>query len=496
MYHKILIANRGEIAVRLIRACRSLGIPSVAVYQAVDTTSLHVRLADESYRLDSPLGFNDAQALIDLAERSGADAIHCGIGFLAENADFAYACQRRSIAFIGPPPETINRLCHKIDCLETVRQAGFPVAPHVPAFFAGYDDRTFQAIQAAAESLGYPVLIKSFRGGRGRGERLVSHPARMEKVLRRAQAESQAVYGDSSIYLEKALYPSHLLAVQVLADAQGHIIYLGEREGSLLHSNQKLLQESPAPCLDQARREQLCSAAVEIFRLFHYPGAASVEFILDDQDQFYFTEIKGRLQADHPLIELRTRIDLAAEQIRLTTGAPLHVRQEEVVLDGHAMLCRVIAEDPLRDYLPSPGIVQRLRLPGGPDVRLDTYITPGCEIPAIYDSLVGKLSVWAPDRPTCLKRLQNALDEFQLTGPACNLPLLQHVAHLPDVVAAAYDTGLNVHPAAFLPADPTGLRDLALIAALNFLRQDQGAATTLPKRLLSGWHRSSRTLPG
>ncbi len=496
MYHKILIANRGEIAVRLIRACRSLGIPCVAVYQCVDATSLHVRLADESLLLESPLGFNDAQALLSLAQRCGADAIHPGIGFLAENAEFAYACERLGIAFIGPPMKVLNRLRHKIDCLETVRQAGFPVVPYAPTFFTGSDEDTCHAVSAAAELLGYPVLIKSFRGGRGRGEHLVTHPAHLQKVLRRAQAESQAVYGDPRVYLEKALYPSHLLAVQVLADAQGQVIHLGEREGSLLHSNLKLLQESPAPGLDPSQREQLCTTAVEIFRLFHYPGAGSVEFVLDAQGNFFFSEVKGRLQTDHPLVELRARIDLAAEQIRLSAGESLDWRQEQVTLSGHAMLCRINAEDPLRDYLPSPGAVQRLCLPGGPDVRLDTYLTPGCEIPAIYDSLVAKLSVWASQRPDCLVRMQNALDEFLLVGPATNLPLLQHVAHLPAVASAAYDTSLEVHPGPHPPTSPNELRDLALIAALNFLRQEQGATPVTPERLNRGWHRSSRHLTG
>jgi acetyl/propionyl-CoA carboxylase alpha subunit len=494
MYRKILIANRGEIAVRLMRACRALGIASAAVYQPVDANSLHVRLADESWQLDSPLGFNDAQALLDLAEYSRADAVHCGIGFLAENDHFALACRQRGMAFIGPPPEMIRRLQHKIDCLETVRRAGYPVVPHFPAFFSGGNGSTYQAVAAAAETLGYPVLIKSFHGGRGRGEHLVTHPAHLEKVLRRVQGESQAVYGDAQVYLEKALLPAHALAVQILADAQGNILHLGEREGSLMHGNQKLLQESPAPCLDQAARQQICQAAVEIFRLFHFPGAASVEFVLDQQGHFYFTEIKGRLQADHPLIELRARLDLAAEQIRLCAGEPLPLSQEQVMLEGHAMLCRIIAEDPLRGYLPSPGIVQHFRLPGGPEVRMDTYLAPGCEIPAIYDSLLGKLSVWAKDRSACLARMQNALDEFQLKGPATNLPVLQYLAHLPAVAAGVYDTSTRPHPEAAEQADQRSLRDLALIAALNYLRQDREAAPFIPERLLSGWHRSSRLL--
>lgn len=493
MFRKMLIVNRGEIAVRILRACRSLKIEAVTLYQPADRGSMHVRLADQCVQVDSLAAFTDQDAILRIAREKGVDCIHTGYGFLAEREDFARACAAAGIAFIGPPAEVIEAARRKVDALQRVEQAGFPIPPHSDRLFTEGD---LPAIAAAAERLGYPLVVKSSRGGRGRGERIVWSAERLERSVRDAQTEAHAVYEDRCIYLEKLITPAHQIGVQIAGDARGQVIHLGERDGSLRYGNQKVIEETPAPCLSPEGRTVLWQAAQEIARLFAFQNVGTVEFLVDDDGGYYFTEIKPRIQIEHPLSEMVSGVDLVALQIRLAAGEPIRLDQEQVRLDGWAMQCRISAEDPWRQLMPRPGHLQTVRLPGGPGVRVDTYVYGGCYIPTEYDPLIAKVVVWGADREDCLARMRQALRETQLTGTPTNLPLIQRIVDHPDFIDGDYSTD-------FLPSPfeedhalkEGGLRDLAAIAAFTYLRKQQISEPALPPRLLSGWHRDSRRLP-
>jgi acetyl/propionyl-CoA carboxylase alpha subunit len=491
VFKKILIANRGEIAVRIIRTCQDMGIETVALYSPSDRTSLHVRIADEAVSLDSPLGFMDADAILAVARDRSVDAIHPGYGFLAEEAPFIRACEAAGIAFIGPSSQIIGAVRDKLSALERARAAGFRTVEHSPRAF---DEGEVDAVRHAAEAIGYPLVIKSTSGGRGRGERLVFSPEHFEESLRAAQSEAAVVYGSSAVYVERAIMPVHQVSVQIAADVHGNLVCLGEREGSIMSGNQKLLEESPAPCLSD-QRPALWNAALELARLFGYRNVGSVEFLVDTHGDFYFTEFKARIQVDHPISESITRIDLVREQIRIAAGMPLSVTQEQVELRGCAMMCRISAQDPLRRYLPSPGALQSVRLPGGLQVRVDTYVYDGCTVPGDYDPLIAKITVWGDTRDVCLKRLCRALEEFQVTGIPTNVPLLQAVANTSTFVEGCYTTDFLHEPLeeVALPEDYT--RDLAVAAAVLYARRHQTFRPSTPERLSSGWHRDSRRLP-
>lgn len=490
MFQKILIANRGEIAVRILRACHELGIPVVALYQASDRGSLHVRLADESVELRSPAGFLDTRELLEIAQERGVDAIHPGYGFLAERDDFIRACKASGIAFIGPPAEVIERVRHKIDVLSQAQQMGIPTPAHSDLF---KDTCDLPALQAAAERLGYPLVVKSCRGGRGRGERLVWSAELLPRAVQRSQAEAQAVYGDECIYLERVILQAHQIGVQVAGDSHGNLVHLGEREGSLLYGNQKLVEEAPAPCLTSQQRQQIWEMALLLARHFGFQGIGTVEFLVDTVGNLFFTEFKPRIQIDHPLTEMLTRLDLVQEQIRVAAGQPLSFQQSEVQFSGWAMQCRIRAEDPHHQFLPSPGRLEHLRAPGGGDIRLETYLSSGCEVPAEYDPLIAKLVAWGRDRPACLARLRQALDEFRLGGVATNLPLLGRILEQPSFATGCYTTELLVETGRDEDGlDVRDLRALAVIAALVSISEKQQFRPQIPERLLSGWHRSTR----
>lgn len=493
MFRKVLIANRGEIAVRILRACRAMGIATLALYQADDRGSLHVRLADECVELKDPGGFLDQQEILRIALEHGADAIHPGYGFLAEREDFIRQCSAAGVQFVGPPAEVVASARQKIQALQRAEAAGFSTPNHSGI---AYDDRNLETMRAEADRLGYPLVVKSCRGGRGRGERLVWSVDRLEKAVRAAQTEAQAVYGDRRVYLEKVILPAHQISVQVVGDQAGRLVHLGEREGSLRYGNQKLIEETPAPCLDPRRRQELWQAALELAQLFELRNVGTIEFVVDQAGQFYFTEIKPRIQIEHPLTEMVSGIDLVREQIRLAAGEPLGYDQSAVHLHGWAIQSRISAEDPWRQYLPTPGHLQMVRLPGGPGVRVDTYVYSGCYIPAEYDPLVAKLITWGEDRPQCLMRMRQALREFQLTGTPTNLPLIWRILSQPDFVQGCYTTELLPGSAGEEPAlDEQAYRHLAAIAAVAYLRQRQVFRPLVPDRLLSGWHRESRRLP-
>ncbi len=492
VFKKVLIANRGEIAVRIIRACRELGLASLALYEPADADSLHVRLADECVRLDSPHGFSDQAAILRLAQAKGAGAIHPGYGYLAEQAGFIRACAAHGLALIGPPAEVVERVGDRIGALQRARAAGFPTLPHSERSFG---DDELSAVQAEAERLGWPLRIKSCPGGRGRGERLVRSPDGLEPALRQAQAEAQAVYGDRRVYLERTFPRAHQVDVQVLADGHGGLVHLGEREGSQVFGNQKLLVEAPAPVLPPERRQALWQAALELARLFGYQNAGSVEFVVGGDGQFYFTEIKARIQMDHPVTEAISGLDLVQAQIRLAAGEPLWLAQADVRLNGWAMQCRLSAEDPWNEFRPAPGRLERARWPGGPGVRVDTYAYAGCDVPGAYDPLIAKLIAWAPDRAACLARLRRALDETELTGTPTNIPLLQRILADPAFVSGNFDPDFPAQAPGPEAEAGDRLRDLAVAAAVLYHLRSQNFRPSIPSRWLSGWHRHSRRLP-
>ncbi|GIL15576.1 MAG: acetyl-CoA carboxylase biotin carboxylase subunit [Chloroflexota bacterium] len=492
MFNKILIANRGEIAVRIARTCRELNIPTVALYQAPDQGSLHARLADECVLLDAPGGFMNGAALLEIAHAKGADAIHPGYGFLAEQAEFIRVCEHTGITFIGPPARVVEMTADKVKALERAQAAGIAT----PTFSAQcFDNHTSAEIHAQADELGYPLVVKSCRGGRGPGEHLVQHRENLEAVVQRAQQEAHAVYGDRRVYFEKAILPVYQLSVQILADARGNLIQLGEREGTLLLGNQKLIEEMPAPSLQPEQRERLRQLALDIARVFEYENAGTVEFLMDAAGNFYFTEIKARIQVEHPLTEMLTHVDLVRAQIELAAGATLPYRQDEIQFDGWAMMARLSAQDAWNRFMPSPGRLYRVRLPGGLGVRCDTYVYSGCDVPAEYDPLIAKLTVGGIDRAMCRRRLERALDEFKLIGAATTLPLLQQLVREPLFAQGMYRTP---HKAQKLQTAQTSWqtrRDLAAAVAIYYERANQTFQPTTPARVQSGWHRASRALP-
>ncbi|MCS6845467.1 MAG: ATP-grasp domain-containing protein [Caldilineales bacterium] len=491
MFKKVLVANRGVIAVRVVRALRDMGIWSVALYEAGDRGSLHVRLADECYELTSPLGYMDGAEILDIARRVGADAIHPGYGFLAERADFIRACEEAGIVFIGPPSEVVAGLSSKIGALERAQRAGLAVAEHSSQAFRPED---FDLLEAEAEALGFPLIIKACAGGRGRATRVVRSPKGLKKAVEQAHAEAKIVFGDDRLFLERAILPCRFIDVQLLGDRYGNLVHLGERDGSLQRYNQKLLAEAPAPNLTAEQRSQVLGMALDIARLFNFQGVGTIEFLMDREGQFYFSEIKPRIQVEHPVTEMVTRVDLVKEQIELAAGKRLTLRQEDVRVEGWAMQCRINAEDPWNNFLPSPGVLRRFRLPGGPNVRVDTYGYSGCEVPVRYDPILAKVAVWGQDRSECLNRLRRALQDFAITGLQTNLPLYQRILDEPEFIRGEYTTQLIWGSWKTRPAQspPELLRDLAVAAAIAYVMRHRAVRPTVPERFQSGWHRSPR----
>lgn len=499
MFKKILIANRGEIAVRIIRTCRDLGISTVALYSETDRDSLHVRLADECYPLTSELRYGDKHEVLERAQLCGADAIHPGYGFLAEEADFAQACEDAGIVFIGPPPEVIARVRNKIDALHAAASAGIRTPQISEQSF--HADET-EALEAAANDLGFPLVVKSCKGGRGRGERVVMNAEALQQLLGESRREAQMIYGSDIVYLERVIAPSHHISVPVIGDNAGTLLHLGEVEGSLTRHNQKLLEESPAPCLTDETRAALHAAAIEVAALFGYRNVGSVEFLVDENGGYYFTEVKARILIGHPIAEMLSGLDLVAEQIRCAAGLPLQITQEHV--DAHlggaggwALQVRINAEDPWRNFLPSPGTLERFRMPGGVHVRVDTYGYVGGSVPVRYDSLLAKLVVKGRSREQALLRLRRALEDFKIVGVRTNLPLHLHILNDPEFAAGKYDTGfLWRHRGGKSAADADTLRDLAAAAAVAFALRNEMARPVQSEQQQSGWHRSSRVIPG
>ncbi|SDW53618.1 acetyl-CoA carboxylase, biotin carboxylase subunit [Marininema mesophilum] len=420
MFKKVLIANRGEIAVRIIRACHELGIETVAVYSEADRDALHVKLADEAFCVgpassrDSYLNMTNLMSVATLVE---VDAIHPGYGFLAENADFAELCAACNITFIGPTPEAIIKMGDKTTARDTMIEAGVPVVPGTEGVIEDEDI----ALRTATE-IGFPVIVKATAGGGGKGMRVVHSEDELRRAIRMAQQEAAANFGNSGVYLEKYLVEPRHIEIQVLADGMGKTIHLGERDCSIQRRYQKLIEEAPSPALDPELRNRMGKAAVAAAEAVHYTGAGTVEFLLDKEGDFYFMEMNTRIQVEHPVTELVTGIDLVQEQILVAAGEELTVNQEDIKIDGWAIECRINAEDPDRKFMPTPGTIQFYLPPGGVGVRVDSAAYPGYKIPPFYDSMIAKLIVWGKDRDEAIRRMQRALVEFAVDGISTTIP--------------------------------------------------------------------------
>jgi acetyl-CoA carboxylase biotin carboxylase subunit len=437
-FAKVLIANRGEIAVRVIRACREVGIATVAVYSDADRESLHVMMADQAVPLGPPMPAESYLAIdkiIAAARTVGADAIHPGYGFLAENATFAEACAAARLVFIGPPPAAIRAMGDKMAARRTAKDAGVPVVPGTEEPLA----TDAEAVQVA-DRIGYPVMIKAAMGGGGKGLRLVRTPDELPGALRAARSEAGSAFGDASVYLERYLDDPRHIEIQVLADAHGGVLHLGERECSIQRRHQKLIEESPSPLVTPDLRRRMGEAACRLAAAVGYVNAGTAEFLVDRDRRFYFLEMNTRLQVEHPVTELVTGRDLVKEQLRLAAGEKLGYGQDDVTQTGWAIECRINAEDPFASFIPAPGRIDALRTPGGPWVRDDSGVYAGYTIPRYYDTLMAKLIVWGADRDAAIARMSRALGEYHVAGVRTTIPLLQHVMRDADFVAGRLST--------------------------------------------------------
>ena len=438
MFRRVLIANRGEIAVRIIRACRELEIETVAVYSTADAHALHVQLATQSVCIGparAAESYLNLSALLTAALETGCDAVHPGYGFLSENPDFADLCAKCGLKFIGPSGDVIRQMGSKAAAKALMRRSGVPV---VPGSEGAVD---LEEARRVADEVGYPVLVKASAGGGGRGMRRVDRPEDLPALFQAAQSEAVACFGNGELYVEKLiLHPRHI-EFQILADSQGNVIHLGERDCSIQRKNQKLIEESPSRALTPQLREEMGQAAVRAARAAHYESAGTIEFVLDEDGRFYFIEMNTRIQVEHPVTEFVTGLDLMREQLRIAAGLPLSVGQEEVRLSGCAMECRINAEDPREGFRPSPGRVEFLHLPGGPGVRVDTALYTGYEVPPFYDSLVAKVLAWAPTRLEAVRRMRRALEELMIQGMVTTAELCHLILYQPDFVKGQYHTG-------------------------------------------------------
>ena len=439
--NKVLIANRGEIAVRIIRACRELGIETVAVYSDVDRQALHVRYADEAYLLGpapSRESYLRADKIIAIAKKSGAQAIHPGYGFLAERADFAQACMDEGLIFIGPKPSAIAAMGDKAIARATVTKAGVKVVPGTE----GEGSLSNESLLKISSEIGFPLLIKATAGGGGKGMREVKNLEEMPGLIDSARREAEASFGDGNVYLEKLVLGARHIEFQIIADQHGNVIHLGERECSLQRRHQKLLEESPSPFIgdDMELREKMGSVAVKAAQAVDYVNAGTIEFLVDKDNNYYFLEMNTRLQVEHPITEMVTGIDIVKEQIRISRGRHLSYTQEDVHQKGAAIECRINAEDPYNSYLPSTGLISHSILPTGPGIRVDTGVYPGFEISSYYDPLISKLVSWGESRGQAILRMRRALEEYRIVGVRTNIPFHQRMMDSHRFMGGQYDT--------------------------------------------------------
>lgn len=435
---KILIANRGEIAIRIMRTCREMDIQSVAVFSEADRTSQHVRYADEAYYIGkAPSGesYLNMEKIIEVARTCGADAIHPGYGFLSENAQFARRCQDEGIIFIGPLPDVIETMGDKIRARETMKKAGIPVVPGTE----GKINSEEEAIQSIQE-IGLPVMIKASAGGGGKGMRLVHHEKDIISAVRAARSEAREAFGDDAVYIEKYITSPHHIEFQILADTHGHTIHLFERECSIQRRHQKMIEETPSPLLTPELREEMGKVAVDAARAVGYSGAGTIEFLVDARHHFYFLEMNTRLQVEHPITERVTGVDLVKQQIRIAEGQTLDIRQEDLFQRGHSIECRIYAEDPDNNFMPGAGKIYKITEPLGLGVRTDGYVYEGYEIPIYYDPMISKLVVWGMNRDEAIRRMRRALYEYKITGVKTSIKYLERIMNNPDFIRGTYDT--------------------------------------------------------
>jgi acetyl-CoA carboxylase biotin carboxylase subunit len=500
MFSKILIANRGEIAVRIIRACRDLGISPVAVYSEADAASVHVGLCDQAVCIGpapSVESYLRIPAIIDAAKKTNSEAIHPGYGFLAENADFARSVAEAGLTFIGPDPKAMRIMGSKTSARSAAVAAGVPI---VPGTVTGL--QSLAEARSVAEEFGYPVMLKASAGGGGKGMRLVASPGELQSAFESAKSEAESAFGDASIYLEKAVARPRHIEIQVFADRHGNIVHLGERECSIQRRHQKVIEECPSPINDSRLREAMGEAAVKLAAAVNYVGAGTIEFLLADETrEFYFLEMNTRLQVEHPVTELVTGIDLVREQITVAAGAPLSFTQADVRWQGHAIECRVYAEDPQNNFFPSPGAISYLHVPFGPGIRDDSGVELNSEVSIYYDPLISKLAAWGRTREESIDRLRRALDEYEVGGIKTTLPFFREIVRDEEFKQRRLDTGFiarfNERRKAALPAEKDQeQQDMAVIAAaLRYatLRKQAAAGGTIEQPRMNRWKMSGRT---
>ncbi len=439
MFKKVLIANRGEIAVRIIRACRELGVRCIAVYSTADRNSLHAQIADEAICIGPPAtkdSYLNMNAIIQAALNSGADAIHPGFGFLSENSEFARLCEKNGIVFIGPSYESIDMLGNKAAAKENMKAAGVPVIPGSEGAV-----KSLEEARAIADKAGYPVLVKASAGGGGRGIRRVDSPKELEAQMTAAQQEAKNFFGDDTVYIEKFLINPHHVEIQIIADKQGDYIYLGERDCSMQRRNQKVLEECPSPIVDEELRRRMGEAAVTAAKQCGYYNAGTIEFLVDENRDFYFMEMNTRIQVEHPITEEVTGFDLVKAQIEIAAGIPLRVTQADIKLRGHAIECRINAENPELDFRPSPGTITALYVPGGPGIRIDGAVYQGYTITPYYDSMISKLIAHGSDRDDAIRKMRWALSEFIVDGVDTNIDFQLEIINRPEFISGNYDIG-------------------------------------------------------
>lgn len=478
MFKKILIANRGEIACRVIRACREMKIGSIAVYSDADKDSLHVRMADEAFHIGPPPSSESYlrwEKIIDVAKISGAEAIHPGYGFLSENAEFVRKVTKAGITFIGPPPDAMELMGGKMSARKIAIAAGVPVVPGTTEPLTSYEDA-----KETAASFGYPVMLKASAGGGGKGMRLVMDESELKSALENSQSEALVSFGDDAVYIEKAVVRPRHIEIQVFSDKHGNHIHLGERECSIQRRHQKVVEEAPSPINSAELRAEMGACAVKVAKAVDYVGAGTVEFLVSDVDRsFYFLEMNTRLQVEHPVTELVTGVDLVREQIHIAWGEKLSFTQEDIVLKGHAIECRVYAEDPENNFLPSPGRITRLRLPQGPGVRDDGGVYEGSEVSIYYDPMISKFAVYGKDRAEAIDRMRRALMEYEIGGIKTTLPFFREIMDDEEFIDGKLDTGFiprfNERKKSAPPDETT--RDMAMIAAaVSYSKKEKAAA--------------------
>jgi len=495
MFSRVLVANRGEIAVRVIRACHEMGIRTVAVYSEADRDALHVRFAHEAYPIGPPPSAESylrIDTILDVAKRSGAQAIHPGYGFLSENPAFASACRDAGIAFVGPPPEAMEAMGDKVRSRELMMKAGVAVVPGSPPL------KDAKAAQAIAESIGYPVLLKASAGGGGKGMRVVRSSAELPSLLAQAQGEARSSFGDETVFLEKYVERPRHIEVQVLADSQGNCVHFGERECSIQRRHQKLIEEAPSPVLDAKARAAIGAMAVRAAKACGYVSAGTVEMLRSDDGSFYFMEMNTRLQVEHPVTEMVYGVDLVKAMIHIAGGAKLAWTQDAVVPRGHAIECRIVAEDPARGFMPSPGTIRALRAPSGPGVRYDGGVYGGFTVPVHYDPMLAKLITWGADREEAIARMTRALDELRVDGVKTSIGFHRRVMTHPAFVRGDLHTGfLDEHPELLTHGTDAWLSEVAVLAAAvahfrRLERLSQRGPKTEGAARPSAWKRGAR----